>query len=87
MNIAGLALAFLGAILIALSQLGPLEALWSVNFLRIEGQDERIERRVKFARIRARVGWTLIVLGFLLQLLAAIFQKPPEIFVLPIITL
>ena len=46
---AGLLLAFVGAVLVALSQLGPLEALWSVNFLRIPESDKRIERVVKFA--------------------------------------
>jgi hypothetical protein len=86
MNIAGLIVAFVGAVLVALSQLSPLEALSSLKFMRIEGQQETIALRVRFAKIRARLGWILITLGFLLQLMAALFTPAPQISVLPVIT-
>lgn len=84
MNIAGLVMAFVGALLVAASQLGPIEALQSVNFVRIQGQEEQIDRRIKFSRIRSRLGWGLITIGFLLQLLAAIFATQ-NVVMLPIL--
>ena len=84
MNIVGLVMAFVGALLVAASQLGPIEALQSVNFVRVEGREEQIDRRIKCSRITGRLGWGLIAIGFLLQLLAAVFAAP-NIVVLPIL--
>jgi hypothetical protein len=84
MNIAGLVMAFVGALLVATSQLRPIEALQSANFIRVEGREEQIDRTITFSRIRGRLGWGLIAIGFLLQLLAAIFAAP-NIVVLPIL--
>jgi hypothetical protein len=84
MNIAGLVMAFVGALLVAASQLGSIDALQSVKFVRVEGHEEQIGRRIKFSRITGRIGWGLIGIGFLLQLLAAIFAAP-NIVVLPIL--
>ena len=84
MNVTGLVMAFIGALLVAASQLGPIEALQSVNFVPVEGHEEQIDRKLKFSRITGRLGWGLIAIGFLLQLLAAIFPAP-NIVVLPIL--
>jgi hypothetical protein len=89
MNIAGLTAAFLGAALLGLSawQMSPLLALWSVNFIRIEGQEERFRAIVRSARAKQVVGWGLLIIGFVLQLLGAILTRAPEVFVLPIVTI
>ena len=76
MNLAGLILAFLGAVALwrAQVQVNPLVGLWSVNFFRFEGQEGRNEefRRILVgARRLTFVGWALLSVGFLLQVLAA----------------
>lgn len=85
MNIAGLVMAFVGVLLVASAQLGPLEALQSVNVVRVEGYEKRIDRRIKFSRIRGWLGWGLIAIGFLFQLLAAICAGP-NVIIWPILT-
>lgn len=74
MNLAGLVLAFLGAVTvwIAQSRVNPLVALWSVNFIRVEGRDEDFRRILAQAGRLTKIGWTLLSVGFFLQVLAAL---------------
>ncbi len=74
MNIAGLILAFIGALLLGIAQWRntPPVALHNANVIRMEGHDDDVQRVVRQVRAATTFGWALIALGFLFQLVAAL---------------
>jgi hypothetical protein len=74
-NLAGLIIAFVGSLFVlwAQSLYTPLVSLVDVNVFKLEDRQEAAaHRRISAETWRARIGWGLITVGFLLQMLAAI---------------
>jgi len=75
-NLEGLIVAFVGSLFVGWAQWRYGQgwvALVDVGFIKVEGKEAEFRRVISATRWVAGIGWVLIAVGFLLQMLAAIF--------------